>query len=182
MSHMQVGTPTTCPKCQSADVVYADGFGRDKLHECEGCGHTWDELERLRAEVYRLTRERALLVKRSGYVYNDAKHAWDRRRPCACTPVLPVDPAVPPLTLRTLLAGQPSPIDAEGRYDVALDVCLAGEDLENDRMLVRLIDWAEWVHAGWHTKVDTGLDDLTRLRDALSAYIEEQSDSGSEPR
>ena len=72
------------------------------------------------------------LLKRSGYVFNDARSTWDRRRPCTCT----------------------NQCDEKGRT------------------LVRLIDWADWIAKDWRTKVDTSDDDLRKIRDAISRYLD----------
>lgn len=79
----------------------------------------------------------------------------------------------PKVTLRTLIAGQPS-------RDGSLDVYLTGEDATNNRMLVTLVDWADWVHAGWRTKVDASDEDLAKVRDAIEEHLDRYLDGAGE--
>lgn len=71
-----------------------------------------------------------------------------------------------PQTVRdVLLAGEPNNVPN------SLDVIFVGEDLEHGRMLVTLIDWADWVKIGWATEVNIPKQDLRKVRDAINTYL-----------
>jgi ribosomal protein L37AE/L43A len=51
---------TTCPKCAGTDVQRPIGV---HLHECENCGHGWDEVERLRADLAKTAEQAAQAIE-----------------------------------------------------------------------------------------------------------------------
>ena len=62
----------------------------------------------------------------------------------------------------------------EGLKDVDLSkVALAGEDFTNNRMMVTIIDWADWVNLGARTIIGEKREDVQKVINALTKHLED---------
>jgi len=65
---------------------------------------------------------------------------------------------------KLLHAGEPDNSSLDLRY------LMAGEDLENNRLLITITNWAKLVNDGWKTEIGVDLHEVEQVLYALRTY------------